>query len=398
MNERAIGRLLHRAAIPSDRSEQRRRGRKLFARDLPIPLLPPLLGPPEDKTTQEWLPRYLYESSDDTVRVSTPFYWLLFLVQKIAELLIRIALRPRSGDIGTLDRDEVDAVYSARAENYDFTHHIGTRGQDTQWRRLAGEIAVELLRSSSSKSIRILDLCTGTGLTPLEIDSVVAANRMSHNYTVEILGIDLNTKMLQLARKRERSFKCSSARFFTADAAALVSCSSDTSEKASRLAQFPATSFDLVTQIFGIGGIKNPLAVFSNALQLLVDRGRYLLVDIHRPIPALAGEIAVGTWFRPTAVLEAFLFKRTTVPLVLNRLWAWREATLDFYIAPLVTFAKDGKWWGFEILLRHYEPERWWAALPVMPTMRLLLQKVAISEEEGQRREKMLESVLLSVS
>lgn len=305
------------------------------------------------------------------------------VAQKLIQYFISGVLRPRHGVVGDLNQAEVDQVYTREAGRYNWKHHMTTRGQDTIWRRTVGEVILNLFNRGGKHPLKVLDLCTGTGLTVAEIDRVLLSwfghrTRLSRN--IEITGLDFNGNMLAQANKRQGSFQMLSKVFFVQG-------------DATKLA-YKANSFDFVSQMFGIGGIKTPVPVFEEALRVLEDGGQFLLIDMHRPIGTLPGESAFFGFFPSMQAFEAMTYERTTIPLALNRLWGWRDTTIDFYQVPFVTYKdEDGSWWGFEVLFRHYEPERWWFSLPVMPTMRILLSKTKISEADALHRQKVLAEV-----
>jgi ubiquinone/menaquinone biosynthesis C-methylase UbiE len=298
-----------------------------------------------------------------------------------AKIFIRLALRPRREETGSLDPAEVDRVYNREAADYDWKHHLTTRGQDTNWRRMAGWLVV----SAPEPCPAVLDLCTGTGLTILEMRRVLR----EHGCQAEITGLDYNEAMLRRARARFAGTIDDGPRvtLVRGDATALLNPTS------SDFATFDAATFDVVTQVFGIGGINDPLAVFESVLSVLRERGRFLLIDMHRPIPNLSGEwFLFGTWLK-TPRLEAYSYRHTTLPLVLARLWGWRDTTLDFYLAPLVCHICDGIHYGFRVLWKAFEAERWWLALPLMPTCRIVLEKIRIDPAEYERRQRILSLV-----
>ncbi|SJZ70286.1 Ubiquinone/menaquinone biosynthesis C-methylase UbiE [Enhydrobacter aerosaccus] len=302
---------------------------------------------------------------------------ILFPILKVpTEALIRLLLRPRRGAVGGLDQAEVDAVYDKEAAGYDVKHHRTTRGQDLFWRRAAGW----LVASAPEPRPRVLDLCTGTGLTALEIVRVLA----EHGRTAEIVGLDYNEAMLVGARNR-REFKSSSAISFVRGDATKM-----TGQVPAGFQALAPASFDIVVQVFGIGGIGDPVAVAGEALSVLREGGRFLLIDMHRPILGLPGEIPLpGAWVRVPRY-ELYAYADTTLPLVLSRLWGWRDPTLDFYLAPLVCREEEGVPYGFRLLWRIVESERWWFGLPMMPTCRLLLEKVRLDRTEYERRRRIL--------
>ncbi|MEK7117946.1 MAG: class I SAM-dependent methyltransferase, partial [Patescibacteria group bacterium] len=160
---------------------------------------------------------------------------------------------------------------------------------------------------------------------------------------------------------------------------------------------FELHSIDIVTQIFGIGGIPEPLRVFEGVLQILKPNGQFLLIDMHKPIPEQPGEWPFFLRWCRFPVLEMVTFEETTIPLVLNRLWGWRDTTLCFYLLPLATYRdSDGRYWGFEVKSFEQESQRWWFSLPLMPIARIVVEKTGIAEETARKREAILKSCVAS--
>jgi ubiquinone/menaquinone biosynthesis C-methylase UbiE len=307
------------------------------------------------------------------------------LVSFLLRLFIWIAFRPQLASSGAPNQQEVDAVYTRHAARYDRTHRIATRGQDLNWRRSAGWA----LALDSSSSPYVLDLCTGTGLTILEMGRVLT----EHARGATFVGLDYNQSMLAAAKSRfsadPAAGSTSKISFVRGDATNMTAGRGQ--DIASDFVKLQPVSFDFVSQIFGIGGISSPRSVFDNVLRLLKEGGRYYLVDMHRPISSLSGEVPMlGRWIK-TPQLEIYIFMHATVPLMLQRLWAWRDTTVDFYVAPLACYEKAGKYYGFRILNRVVETERWWFSLPLMPVCKLLLEKVQIDGAEFDDRRRQLE-------
>jgi SAM-dependent methyltransferase len=238
-----------------------------------------------------------------------------------------------------------------------------------------------LVASAPEPRPSVLDLCTGTGLTVVEMVKVLRL----HGRQAAITAVDYNEAMLRHARARFATIPDGLAvTFERGDATAL------TGSMSGEFATLPRNSFDIVTQVFGIGGIGDPVAVFRSVLTVLREGGRFLLIDMHRPITELPGEWPVpGAWINYPR-WEAFTYLNTTMPLVLARLWGWRDTTLDFYLAPLMCEEADGTCYGFRVVWKYMESERWWLALPVMPTCRLLLEKVRIDRTEYDRRQQIM--------
>lgn len=336
-----------------------------------------------------WFPLYLHEPLAVKANIFARAWF--YLLQLPVKAFIWVVLQPRREQPGSLDQNEVDRVYTRQAHGYDRTHHFTTRGQDTIWRRSAGWMVASF---RGKKFPDVLDLCTGTGLTVLEMMRVLR----EHDKRADIIGLDYNDAMLRVACRRFEADagawkfqRPCNVRFVRGDATHLIERKKLGSEKI--FEQFEPASFDVVTQVFGIGGIDDPISVFRETLSVLREGGQYLLIDMHQPIPNLPGEWPFcGAWIR-TQGLEMYTYLKTTVPLALARLWAWRDTTLDFYLAPLICVQDGGSYWGFRIVSRVVEPERWWLALPIMSTCRLLLEKVAIDQVEYERRRSILKEI-----
>ncbi|MEK7531854.1 MAG: methyltransferase domain-containing protein [Patescibacteria group bacterium] len=338
----------------------------------------PLLGGLKTEEARRALPRFLYNRT-----IIKAGYFKIFCLKKVQILLqayIYVMLRPRRGKVGTLDGNEVDVVYRREAETYDRKHHLTTSLTDTSWRRAAGWALVALARELG-KNPQVLDLCTGTGLTIKEMGNILKENGLDACF----IGLDYTEAMLEMARKQSyrNEFKVS---FVQGDATKLT---------------FEENSFDFVSQVFGIGGIpltrEDSAQVFVETLKVLNIGGRFYLHDMHRPIPSQPGEYPLLVFGGvPMPLLEIYTYLKSTVPLVLNRLWGWRDPTINYYLAEFTTYRaeKTGKYWGFRVLSEGFKAESWWFDFPVMPTKWTLSEKVEISKEECQRRNSIREDIL----
>jgi len=322
------------------------------------------------------LPKYLYE--DQTFRCGIFKYAVLKLSQFFVQAYLWIFLNPRKGPVGNLDKAEVDSVYAREASTYDKDHHITTRGMDLYWRRASGWIATSLAKKSNIP-LQILDLCTGTGLAVSEILKVTH----EQGAKINIVGLDYNKAMLDVAKKNRGATE---AMFVRGDATNLT-------VETPGYHIFRGQTFDLVTQLFGIGGISHQVAVFNEVLKVLKGKGHYFMIDMHRPIKSQPGEFPLVRWLR-MPLFEAFTYQETTIPLALKRKWGWRDPTLDFYLLPYITIQEGGGFAGFDVIFMTVESERWWLALPVMPTARILCQKIELSPEEYKKRSEILNQIL----
>lgn len=331
-----------------------------------------------------YFPRYLCEIPALGCG-SLRYAWLKFM-QWLLKLSVKIFLHPRKGLVENLDIHEVERVYNREAATYDIKHHLTTHGMDTTWRRLASWSVATIGRNNSG-SVAVLDLCTGTGLTIREMAPLLSDWGISGS----IIGLDYNSKMLDIARSRNGNYRGIEVSFVRGDA---MNLARNEQPSVGGMERFGSDSFDAVTQMFGIGGISNPLLVFQGVLQILKPGGQFFLIDMHQPIAIQPGEWPfLLKWFQFPR-LEAVTYNQTTMPLVLNRLWGWRDPTMDFYLLPLVTFQdKDDKRWGFKVVNFEVESQRWWLGLPLMPVGKIIVEKTKIGEEEYKRRQKILSLV-----
>jgi ubiquinone/menaquinone biosynthesis C-methylase UbiE len=306
------------------------------------------------------------------------------LLYRLLHFFLWITMRASLAPPGVPDKQKVDAIYDRHASRYDQLHRIVTRGQDLNWRRSAGwALALE-----PSSSPNVLDLCTGTGLTILEMVRVLKEHARGGNF----IGMDYNHSMLAVAKSRvPSSGSASKISFVRGDATNMTAGRGG--DIASDFVKLQPGSVDFVSQVFGIGGISWPHSVFDNVLRVLKEGGRYYVVDMHCPISSLSGEVPMlGRWIKTTQ-LETYLFIHATLPLALERMWAWRDPTRDFYFAPLECHEEAGRYFGFRILYRVVESERWWFSLPLLPVCKMLLEKVQIGDAEFHDRRQVLEGL-----
>lgn len=323
---------------------------------------------------KKYFPRYILEP---TLLYYGWLKWIgFFTIQLFLRIMVKVFLRPRNS-AGSLGQTEVDEVYTKEAKTYDKKHHLTTRGMDLVWRRAAGWFVSTIYRRNQGY-FRILDICTGTGLAVKEIYAIL----QDWNINAEIIGLDYNEKMLKVARNKI-GVESENIRFVRGDATKLTE-------------KFKSNSIDATTQVFGIGGIPEPLKVFEEVLQVLKPGGQFLMIDMHKPIPEHPGEWPFCLKWLRFPILEAVVYDKSTLPIVLNRLWGWRDATLYFYFLPLVTYKdSDGRYWGFKVELFEQESQRWWFSLPLMPIAKIVIKKVEISEEIARKREAILNACVV---
>jgi demethylmenaquinone methyltransferase/2-methoxy-6-polyprenyl-1,4-benzoquinol methylase len=93
--------------------------------------------------------------------------------------------------------------YSKIYPTYDRVNHVFTFGRDRAWRREAARNCILCFREGAAgdhdnQSVRILDICTGTGDFVLEL----ARQLSSANIKADLWGYDFSGEMLQEARRK----------------------------------------------------------------------------------------------------------------------------------------------------------------------------------------------------
>jgi len=341
----------------------------------------------KNQLRNKFLPEYLFVDEFSQINIfKRMLFWVL---KKIIQAFIWIVLNPRKDKVGELDEKEVERVYNREARFYDWKHHMTTRGQDLKWRRSAAQFVLNCFNNSQN-SIVCLDLCTGTGLTAKEIDNIFHLNKVE-GLAVNLIGLDYNEAMLSRARKKHSKFysQAVQTKFVRGDATALT-------QKKEGFVTIDESSVDVVTNVFGIGGIKESINNLEEVLKVLKIGGLYYIYDMHKPIKELAGEICIfGFWFS-MPYFEKRVYEEITMPLVLGRLWGWRDTTMLFYLINFVTYHDKQKdmYYGFKKIQFNFTAERWWASLPIMPVASIIIKKEELSKIEAQKRAEVLQDFL----
>lgn len=321
-----------------------------------------------------YLPQYLLHPT--VLHYGWLKYSLFLTVRVFLAILVWVFLRPRVSKVGKLDQLEVDTVYNREAITYNWKHSMTTRGMDMIWRRAASWFVVAF--SKNKGLVRILDLCTGTGLVIQEMVPILK----QWDIKADIVGVDFNEQMLRCAKMRHTP---PNVKFVHGDATNLVKGNKPPTLPG--MIQFDPNSFDVITQMCGIGGIPEPLLQFIGVLKVLKNGGQFWMHDMHKPIPELPGEWPIFLkWFRFPR-LESYVYEDVCLPLVLKRLWGWRDPTPYYYLLPLMTYRdKEGQDWGFKIVSFVVEPQRWWFGIPCMPTATIVVEKVELDETTALKR------------
>ncbi len=335
-------------------------------------------GEPGHDDLKEVYPKYYFQTKISKGGVLKRV--VFSTIKKLLIFFIKVILRIQPGDSGELDKFEVEEIYKREARSYDMEHHRTTRWQDTVWRRQAGFFVANYLLGSK-KTISIIDMCTGTGLTTQEICNVLDAWGFSRD-KYEFYCVDYSREMLDEARKKNLH-KDYNVHLMRGDATCLLEAESD-------FAKFEAKSIDLVVQMFGIGGVDKPIEALKEILKVLKIGGQYFLVDMHRPIGELPGDfVFFGKSFQ-MPYFEERAYREITVPIVLGHKWGWRETRSLFYLIRLLSFKEGDTYYGFKVLYFSPEPKRWWFSFPFMSVATTIVEKEEISKEEAEKRTKIL--------
>jgi len=122
------------------------------------------------------------------------------------------------------------------------------------------EVAQQVAAEISSG--RLLDIGTGPGYVPHEIAKIAPG--------LEIIGIDLSSKMIEIANRRAKELGVSErVKFKVADAASLP---------------FEKGYFDLVISTLSLHHWRDPVACIREIHRVLKENGRAYLYDLHRDI------------------------------------------------------------------------------------------------------------------
>jgi hypothetical protein len=342
-----------------------------------------LTGVDKDQVSR-YLPTYLTHPTPVSYGVLGRLWF--FVSRIFLELGVWVFLRPRTGKVGNLSQEEVDLVYSKEALTYDRKHHFTTHGEDLVWRRQAAWFVRALSRRQPNSKLKVLDLCTGTGLVIKAMQEILPRWSLA----AEIVGLDFSVNMEDQARK---NVCAENVRIAWGDATNLVE-TEDRPPTKPGMERFLPNTFGATTQMCGIGGIPEPVRQFDGLLQVLEESGQFFMSDIHKPIPELAGEWPCLFWWLSFPRFEVFAYEKITLPLVLSRLWGWRDPTAYFYLLPLTVHqSADGQWWGFEVVTLSVQSQRWWLSLPLMPNAQIVVEKARIDPETAEFRQRLLAAI-----
>lgn len=145
-------------------------------------------------------------------------------------------------------------MFDRIAWRYDFLNHFLSLGIDRGWRRKTRKLAAQY------RPYDILDLATGTGDLAIQLCKIGQVN---------ITGIDISVKMLEIAEKK----------IIKKDLGRKISLLHADAEKI----PFPDCSFDIVTIAFGIRNVDNIGNAIAESFRVLRENGKFMVLEFSKP-------------------------------------------------------------------------------------------------------------------
>jgi len=156
---------------------------------------------------------------------------------------------------GERKRNQVENMFDAIADKYDFLNHFMSFQQDKSWRKKA----ILSLKDDAPKNM--LDIATGTGDFALEAYKWLKPNH--------ITGADLSEGMMEVgAQKVKKAGLENSIHFEVQDCTALT---------------FEDNTFDAVTVAFGVRNFENIAKGISEMFRVLRPGGKMVIIELSRP-------------------------------------------------------------------------------------------------------------------
>lgn len=156
---------------------------------------------------------------------------------------------------GDRKRNQMQNMFDAIANQYDFLNHFMSLHQDKRWRKKA------ILSLKEDAPRNMLDIATGTGDFALE-----AYKRLKPDH---ITGADLSEGMMEIgAQKVKKAGLENYIHFEVQDCTALT---------------FEDNTFDAVTVAFGVRNFENIAKGISEMYRVLKPRGRMVIIELSRP-------------------------------------------------------------------------------------------------------------------
>ncbi|MBX7157103.1 MAG: ubiquinone/menaquinone biosynthesis methyltransferase [Verrucomicrobiae bacterium] len=151
--------------------------------------------------------------------------------------------------------NQIQTMFGRIASRYDFFNRFLSLGQDIRWRKHLVQAAI------CENPAIILDLATGTG------DVLQALHYASIPYGGMAWGVDFSQPMLEQAKKKGLSNLC-----------------------LANVMELPCRdhSVDVITIAFGLRNLDDRKKFFLEALRVLKDTGKLLILEFSQPVRLLA--------------------------------------------------------------------------------------------------------------
>jgi len=151
------------------------------------------------------------------------------------------------------EKNKIGKMFSSITPRYDFLNHLLSFNFDRKWRKEVMKMV------NSSKSLTVLDVCTGTG------DIAIGLKSLEH----KVFGIDISGEMLRFAMRKAEKKKLTDGLFLVRGDALFL--------------PFKEETFDLVTIGFGLRNFTSCEKGISEMVRVLKRGGRLLILEFSMP-------------------------------------------------------------------------------------------------------------------
>ncbi len=161
------------------------------------------------------------------------------------------------------DAKKVEQMFSNIATRYDLLNHVLSFGLDIGWRK---KVAMETGRCDSIprkiRCHRILDVCTGTGDTAIELCRFWKG-------TAQVEGLDFSQELINIGREKVQKAKLNNSITFR--------------EGNAEKLPYDDEQFDAVTITFGLRNINNRFKALKEFYRVTKPGGRFVCLEFSQP-------------------------------------------------------------------------------------------------------------------
>jgi demethylmenaquinone methyltransferase/2-methoxy-6-polyprenyl-1,4-benzoquinol methylase len=154
------------------------------------------------------------------------------------------------------DAQKIEQMFSKIASRYDLLNHVLSLGLDFGWRR---KVAQE---TGKTECQRILDVCTGTGDTAIELSRLWKGK-------AKVEGLDFSRELLEIGRKKVRKAKIGDKVIFR--------------EGNAESLPYDKEQFDAITITFGLRNIKNRVKALEGFYSVTRPGGCFVCLEFSKP-------------------------------------------------------------------------------------------------------------------